>query len=215
VKSKFYINGVLLEESFEEKDLGIIINPELNWDKQIIKVCSQATQLSKQLSRCFKYKSVDVIKKLYTSLIRPKLEYANTIWSPLSKKHSKMLESVQKRWTRTGVLARLNYTERLRELGLTTLATRRLRGDLIQIFKIMKGFDSIHLLRNPLSHNTRTRGHCYKLSVEFCKHDARSYFLLNRVHHVWNSLPDTIIMATSINEFKNKLDDINLDQYLT
>jgi len=35
------------------------------------------------------------------------------------------------------------YEERLRKLGITTLETRRLRGDLIEVFKIFKGFDDI------------------------------------------------------------------------
>jgi hypothetical protein len=212
-KSIFHINQVTIAESFEEKDLGVIITPDLNWDKQIVKVCSQATLISKKLHRCFKNKSIDIIKKLYTSLIRPKLEYANVIWYPQTIKHSKMLENIQKRWTRIGDLSHLKYSDRLKQLGLTTLAVRRIRGDLIQIFKYFKGIDQFILLKSPVSHNIRTRGHCYKLAFEHCNHSSRSNFLFNRVNQIWNSLPPALLLACSVNEFKNRLDEINLDHY--
>ena len=51
-------------------------------------------------------------------------------------------------------LSKLNYEDRLASLGLTTLETRRLRGDLIEVFKISNGYDnSINMkyVRNCIS----------------------------------------------------------------
>ena len=58
----------------------------------------------------------------------------------------------------------LAYEERLTRLGLYSLEFRRMRGDLIETYKIMKGIDKIEAGKLfPLAHETRTRGHCLKI----------------------------------------------------
>ena len=46
----------------------------------------------------------------------------------------------------------LSYEERLKECGLTILETR-LRGDQIEVFKILNGYENIN--RNIFSHSRR------------------------------------------------------------
>ena len=47
----------------------------------------------------------------------------------------------------------LSYEERLKECGLTTLETRGLRGDQIEVFKILNGYENIDI--NMFSHSRR------------------------------------------------------------
>ena len=55
-----------------------------------------------------------------------------------------MLEKIQRRATKLiPGLIYLRYEERLKECGLTTLETRRLRGDQIEVFKILNGYENI------------------------------------------------------------------------
>jgi hypothetical protein len=84
---------------------------------------------------------------------------------------------------------------------------RRERGDLIQVFKLIKGFDKLdyaHFFQLVL--NNRTRGHSYKLVKLRSNTNIRSNFFSQRVINSWNSLPEYVVQAESVNSFKNRLD---------
>ena len=65
------------------------------------------------------------------------LEYATAVWSPHLIKHIDDLENVQPRATKQiPNFSSLSYVERLKKLHLPTLSYRRIRGDLIQVYKM-------------------------------------------------------------------------------
>jgi len=73
---------------------------------------------------------------LYKSLVRS----ANSLWNPYQKQDIKALEKVQMRATRLVTALRDKpYQERLRTLDLPTLKFRRLRGDMIETYKVLSG----------------------------------------------------------------------------
>ena len=77
-----------------------------------------------------------------------------------------------------------DYLDRLKELNLWTLEERRNRADLIELFKIYKGFTTVHfesLFTLDRTNNKGTRGHLAKLSKPRCQKDVRKYFFLHRV----------------------------------
>ena len=77
-------------------------------------------------------------------MVRPHLEYAVQVWNPYFSKDKQLLENVQRRATKLiGCLRDLPYESMLRILGLTSLELRRIPGDLIQVFKIVHGFDGL------------------------------------------------------------------------
>ena len=91
--------------------------------------------------------------------------------------------------------------------GLPTLEDRRDRGNLIEVFKILRGFskvDSSTWFR--LSQHNRTRGHQYKIVKTGSNLDIRKNFFSQRIVNQWNQLPTEVVEAESVNVFKNKLD---------
>ena len=86
----------------------------------------------------FEYLDKDTFKKLYTALVRPHLEYANAVWNPYKKKDITTLENVQRRATKmVPGLGDKSYEDRLKDLKLPTLTYRRIRGDMIEVFKLV------------------------------------------------------------------------------
>ena len=90
------------------------------------------------IRRTFDHMDEQCFSTIFKSLIRPRIEYANKIWSPHLKKHITSLENVQRRATKLiPGFKDIEYKEHLRKLKLPTLAYRRLRGDMIELYKIL------------------------------------------------------------------------------
>ena len=93
-------------------------------------VASKGKSNSKVIGRTITYKEKQLIVPLCKAIVRPHLEYCIQPWSPYRKKDIDKLERIQRRATKIiPELRDLCYESRLLQCGLTTLETRRLRGD--------------------------------------------------------------------------------------
>ena len=101
---------------------------------------------------------------------------------------------------------KLSYEERLSRLNLVTLETRRLRGDLIEVFKILKGFDNVNYVDILVSSSSNLRGHSLKLFKARFVSDIGKYSFGNRIVDEWNLLNEEIVSCNTVEQFKNKLD---------
>ena len=112
------------------------------------------------IRRTFTCNDEQTINQLYKPLVRPHLEYCVQAWRPYLTQDIEMLEKVQCRATKMVYgLNDLTYEQRLRRLDITTLETRRRRGDLIEAFKIIKGFDKVDYLKYFHLSRSGLRGH--------------------------------------------------------
>jgi hypothetical protein len=120
-----------------------------------------------------------------------------------------ILEKVQRRATRMIEECKGKaYTERLEMVGLTTLETRRLRADLIEVFKIIKGYEDLDERIFFKRQDSVTRGHSLKLYKETVYKDVSKFSFGHRVINEWNKLPEEVVNATGINSFKTKIDKL-------
>jgi ribonuclease P/MRP protein subunit RPP40 len=148
-----------------------------------------------------------VVIKLYKCLIRPRLEYAVQAWRPYLQKDIDLIEGVQRRATKLVVgMREKSYEERLKFLDMTTLETRRVRGDLIEVFKIMKGLEDVNKEKFFTTDKGCTRGHELKLYKPNCRLDCRKYAFSHRIINMWNSLPSNTIACNTVYSFKRKID---------
>lgn len=191
----------------EERDLGVLVEKSLKSSKQCAKAAAAANAVLGMIKRTFLCKDKDLLLQLYKSLVRPKLEYSVQAWSPYLKKDVQLLEKVQRRATKLiEGFSNLSYEERLQKLQLTTLETRRLRGDLIEVFKILKGYENINKDLFFQHSQSNLRGHSLKLSKKRVRLDISKYSFSNRVINEWNMLDKKIIEGNSLNGFKKRLD---------
>ena len=87
------------------------------------------------IRRSFCFLDKYLFKRLSITHVRPHLEYAQAVWAPHLTKHVNMLENVQKRATKlVNGLRDEDYSDRLQVIDLPTLAHRRARGDMIELW---------------------------------------------------------------------------------
>jgi hypothetical protein len=129
---------VTLESVESEKDIGVTIDAKLNFEKHIQTQVNKANQIVGIIRRSFKYLDFKTFCLLFKSLVRPILEYASSVWNPYKTKDIEAIENVQRRATKMlPDMKDLTYEERLKKLKLPSLRYRRLRGDMIETFKIV------------------------------------------------------------------------------
>ena len=208
LKHNYKLQGRNLIRVDEEKDLGVIVKSDLKNGSQCMAASRKANIILGFIARNFDCKTPEVITRLYTSLVRPHLEYAVQFWSPFYQKDQNKLESVQRRATKLVPGFRgLQYEERLKRLDMFSLKDRRIRGDLIETFKILKNIDNLNYDNFfELSSQLLTRNNGLKLKGQRFNTDLRKSYFNVRVIDFWNKLPASVVQASTIAAFKDRLD---------
>jgi len=175
----------LLESSSVEEHLGVRVDNKLTTNQQQALVAKKANGILGCIKRSVASRSREVLLPLYSALVRPHLQYCVQFWAPQLKKGKELLERVQWRATKmTGGLEHLSHEERLTELGLFSLEKRRLRGDLRNAYKDLKGGcqeDGARLF--PVLPSNTTRGNGHKLKHRKFHLNMKNFFTLRVAEH--------------------------------
>ena len=201
--NQYRLSETVIQETKKEKDLGLYFNNKFNFNDAIAAFINKAKSTLFWFLRNTVSRQSDVMVRAFKCLVRPHVEYCCQAWSPKAR-HGNWstileLEHVQRLFTRMvrGV-ENFSYRERLDKLGLTTLLERRMRGDLIETYKIVNNFNNYG---SPFFNVSQRTGN---LIVRPNKKNMD--FFAERVVFFWNKLPEFVKNSSSVNSFKNNLD---------
>ncbi len=177
------------------------VTDKLNFGKHINHITGKAYNL-RNIKAAFIHLDKDMMKKLITSMIRPRLEYAALVWSLNLKKDIINLERIQRAATKLPeTLREFTFEERLERLGLETLEQRR-KQDLIALYRIQEGLEKLDR-EDLVEHDEReTRGNSKKLKKGICRRDVKKFSFPYRSIATWNGLKEETVCAKTIHEFK-------------
>ena len=180
---EYKMGYAVLGRTTQEKDLGVTFSTDMKVSEQCGIAASKGNKILGLIRRTITYKEKQLIVPLYKAIVRPHLEDCIQAWRPYRKKDIDKLERIQRRATKIiPELRDLSYESHLLQCGLTTLETRRLRGDQTEVFKIVNGCENDD--RNmffKLKEGSRTRRNKAALVKEQCRLDMRKYSFSLRV----------------------------------
>ena len=220
--NKYTMNGNELEVVEVEKDVGVLVSSSLKPSQQCSAAAGKANGVLGQIGRAVKYRDKRTFVQLYKVYVRPHLEYCIQAWAPYHQVDKDKLEKLQRRAVNmvAGLRGR-TYEQKLVEVGLTTLEERRVRGDMIQTFRILNGIDQVEPCtwftmaneRNRLgAANTRYSSDYTKTVEGTSKTELRRNYFSQRVTRPWNSLPHSTRQQPNVLGFKVAYDGTTLRQ---
>jgi hypothetical protein len=147
----------------------------------------------------------------YTTLVRPTLEYASSIWNPSKKDSINKVEAVQRRAARFARFATGDHkcsssvTARLQQLQWETLQMRRAYAQTVLMYRIVYNLVDIpaehHLNRTSL----RTRVHSLRFMVPHTRTKVHRRSFFPQAIRLWNQLPGSVVEADTLDSFKTQL----------
>ena len=176
-------------------------------------MANKANAVLGQLKRAFSIRDKQTTLKLYVTYVRPHLEFAIQAWCPWTEGDINLLEAVQKRAVNMIYGIGESYDEKLKELKLTTLRDRRIRGDAIETYKILNGHYNVEkttwfeMAVRGVGMNTQQSGSVNALKSQRSNLEVRKNFFSQRSVNTWNALPERIRDARSVNQFKSLYDE--------
>ena len=192
-----------------------MVTSNLKPSAQCAKAAKKANMVLGQLARGVSYRDKVTFMRLYQVFVLPHLSYSVPAWAPYSKADMEVLERVQRRAVMMLTNVRGGYEERLTVLKMSNLQDRRVRGDMIETFKILTGKSQVDYTTwfNLASMNdgtVKTRFTAGNLNLALPpapKLEIRRNLFSHSVIPVWNQHPDSFRQAQPTNQFKSAYDN--------
>ena len=192
----YHIDANKLDWVSLHRDLGLLTSDALSWNYHIANMTAKANSTLGLIKRtCRDVNDVTTLKTLYSSLMRPKVEYASQVWNPYMKSTTNCIESIQRRATKFILKSVDDYLVRLLELRLLSLEDRRFIADVVFFYKVVN--DHVRLTLDSRVRFSRDvdRGYALRnmdtsnLLTSFSRSNLFKFSYMRRIVGEWNSLP--------------------------
>ena len=219
IQPKLAIMGRELPEVAEINDLGIIFDQKLTFSSHCLRVVKKSANVINFIFRNFKTKDTPFLRKMYCTYVLPIIDYGCIIYHPYTTQNIKLIESIQRYFTRRipeFFHRKISYLDRLNLLALDSLELRMIKFSLCFVYKIIYGYVDLQFAElfkfSTNAHGTRSNG--LKLEIECSRNNKRKFFFSARVVRFWNSLPREVVMSRSLNDFKSCLSKSGVESIL-
>ena len=181
----------------KDRDLGVVVSAgdTLCWEEQIRGMIGKAKQMTSWIIRNVVSRKPEVVIPFYKAFARPHLEYAVQVWAPTARHRNWGIVMAIEDCQRIEGMGLLSYRLRLQRLRLTTSLERRMRGDLIETFKIDQRFCEYG--HNIFGTNTAYRTRNLDVTSHHPLRSAHDFFNSRGIKY-WNQLPLRVRNSTSI-----------------
>ena len=218
----YTMSGHTMDSIDFERDIGVKVHKSLRPSLQCSEAANRANAVLGQVSRAFHFRDRRVFVQLYKQYVRPHLEFAVPAWSPWTQGDKESLEKVQRRAVRmVSGLQGDTYEAKLKDLGLLSLEDRRTKYDLVQTFKIIRGFDDVKsdiwfsLVGENPARLTRHSNDPLNINTRHPRCEIRKNFFSNRVIDKWNYLPSDLKNSVTVTSFKKRVHDLLTNNYFS
>lgn len=204
VKQEYSLGAAVITSTSCNMDLGVLRSDSFSYDEHVRSVALKASRMAGMTLKLFNTRDAEFLRRLYVAYIRPMLEYASPVWSPLTVSTSILLERVQRRYTkRVRGMTNLPYDQRLQLLHLETLAQRRTVSDMVLTYKSLRGLTPVLPATLGLQVSSAPTRSCgLKLETLRPSNKLLSNCFQCRAPKQWNSLPKNVLRCRTVNVFK-------------
>lgn len=204
----YTLHGRQLERVTKAKYLGVTVQTNLKWDSHISNICNKANSTLGFLKRNLKISSTSLKQQAYTTLVRPSLEYACSVWDPHTQADKNKIEMIQRRAARfvtNRFRNRSSVGDMLEGLDWHSLERRRRDIRMSTLYQIVN--DNVCIRKDSLIPPARLSRnmHPQSFQVPSCRTQTHKYTFFPRTIVDWNSLPPAVATSKTFSSFKLSL----------
>ena len=215
ILNNYILHNITLQKTDSASYLGVNLDNKFNWKNHISSVNKKANSTLFFLRRHLRACPPKIKEHCYFTYVRPKLEYASSIWDPHHQCDIDLLEKIQRRAARfvtNNHDRQTNCNDLLKDLGWAPLRERRAKSKVTMLFKARN-----NLLCIPLNHlkenKNRTRAaSCGDYAIQASKTTAHLHSFYPSTVRLWNSIPNPIRHSASVQTFKKSISAYTLIQ---